>query len=193
MEQEKIVCIKGVTYDLSGDYGTGYTHKGEKFLFDKEDFDKIVGYRWCFDKNGYVVAFARESQHRKIIRLHHAIMGKPPKGKQIDHIRSTAECPNRKADNRKHNLRFVTPKENSWNRGLRSNNTSGHTGVYLKQDKQWLAQVIKNGKSKSKRFPNDQFDEACKWQEKTAKKMHGKYAYTNCSIPPQTQQAKPGL
>lgn len=185
--------INRVAYDLDGAYGVGYTHKGEKFLFDKEDFDKIVGYRWCLDSKGYVVAFARESQHRKIIRLHHVIMGKPPKGKQIDHIRSTEECPNRKADNRKENLRFVTPAQNSRNRGLNSNNTSGHTGVYPTRDKHWRALVRKNGKSKSKIFPYDQFKEACLWQEKTAKKMFGKYAYVNCSIPPQTQQAEPGL
>jgi len=187
------VYINGVTYDLNGDYGIGYTHKGEKFLFDKEDFDKIAGYRWCFDKNGYVVAFAREFQYRKIIRLHHVIMGKPPKGKQIDHIRDTVEGLDRKADNRKSNLRFVTPAQNSYNKGLRSNNTSGHTGVYLKQNKYWLARVMKNGKSKSKGFPLDKYAEACQWQEKTAKKMHGEYAYVNCSIPPQTQQAEPGL
>lgn len=187
------VCINGVTYDLTGAYGVGYTHKGEKFLFDKEDFDKIVGYRWCLDQNGYVVAFARESRYRKIIRLHHVIMGKPPRGRQVDHIRSTEECPNRKADNRKENLRLVTPAQNNYNIGLRSNNTSGHTGVYLKQNECWLARVMKNGKSKSKRFPLDKYDEACQWQEKTAKKMHGKYAYASCSIPPQVQQAEPGL
>ena len=187
------ICINGVTYDLDGTYGVGYTAQGGKFLFDKEDFDKIVGYRWCFDKNGYVVAFARESRHRKIIRLHHIIKGKPLKGKQIDHIRSTEECPNRKADNRKENLRLVTPAQNSYNRGPNSKNTSGHTGVYLTHDKRWRVRVRKKGTSKSKIFPYDQFNEACQWQEKTAKKMHGKYAYVNCSIPPQTQQAEPGL
>ena len=31
------------TYDLSGEYGKGYTSKGEEFLFDLEDFDKIKG------------------------------------------------------------------------------------------------------------------------------------------------------
>lgn len=187
------VRISGIAYDLNGAYGVGYTHKGEKFLFDKEDFDKIAGYRWCLDKNGYVVAFARESRCRKIIRLHHVIMGKPPRGRQVDHIRSTEECPDRKADNRKENLRFVTPAQNSRNRGLNSNNTSGHTGVCLTRDKRWRAQIRKNGKSKSKTFPYGQFREACLWQEKTAKKMFGKYAYENCNIPPQTQQAEPGL
>ena len=29
------------TYDLSGDYGIGYTSKDEEFYFDLEDYDKI--------------------------------------------------------------------------------------------------------------------------------------------------------
>lgn len=29
------------TYDLSGEYGIGYTTKGEEFWFDLEDYDKI--------------------------------------------------------------------------------------------------------------------------------------------------------
>lgn len=28
----------GNTYDLSGEYGIGYTSNGEQFYFDKEDF-----------------------------------------------------------------------------------------------------------------------------------------------------------
>lgn len=43
------------TYDLSGDFGKGYTSKGEEFWFDKEDYDKIKDYCWYFDKkNGYL-------------------------------------------------------------------------------------------------------------------------------------------
>ena len=33
--------ITSNVYDLSGEYGIGYTAKGEKFLFDKDDFEKI--------------------------------------------------------------------------------------------------------------------------------------------------------
>ena len=43
------------TYDLSGEYGIGYTTKGEKFLFDLEDYEKIKDYCWCVDKTDTVV------------------------------------------------------------------------------------------------------------------------------------------
>ena len=32
------------SYDLSGEYGIGYTSKGKKFYFDLEDYDKIKDY-----------------------------------------------------------------------------------------------------------------------------------------------------
>ncbi len=193
MEQERIVCIKGVTYDLGGEYGTGYTRKGEKFLFDKEDFDKIAGYSWCFEKRGYVVAFTSKFGHREIVQLHRLVMGKPPEGKQIDHKHSTKECPNRKADNRKQNLRFATAAENSRNRGRSISNKSGHTGVFSVQSgRYWLARVWKNGKAKSKAFPYDEYGyaEACLWQEETARELFGEFAYNYDTAPP--HGAEPG-
>lgn len=170
--------INKVTYDFAGEMGIGYTAKGKKFLFDAEDFDKIKGFCWRFSRDGYLVAFGKNEGRRRIIKFHQLVMGKAPKGKQIDHIRSTEECPNRKADNRKSNLRFVTPAQNSWNRGLRSDNKSGHTGVgWDKRAERWIVKVSKGKKSVSKRFPESQFNEACRWQEKTAKEMRGEYAY----------------
>ena len=37
-------------YDLSGEYGIGYTLKGEEFYFDLEDYDKIKDYCWHINK-----------------------------------------------------------------------------------------------------------------------------------------------
>lgn len=41
------------TYDLSGEYGIGYTSKNEEFYFDLEDYDKIKDYYWYRDQTGY--------------------------------------------------------------------------------------------------------------------------------------------
>ncbi|CAK7037051.1 HNH endonuclease signature motif containing protein [Providencia sp. PROV223] len=65
-----------------------------------------------------------------------------PKG-QIDHINRS------KGDNRIHNLRDVTQSQNSKNKGLNKNNTSGCSGVYYKKDKRtWIASIRDNGKLK---------------------------------------------
>lgn len=172
MELEETVCINGVTYTPAGEMVIGRTAQGQEFLFDKEDFDKVAGFRWFIDRKGYVVAFTKEGRRRKIVRLHSIIMGKPPRGKVIDH-KHTDE----KTDNRKSNLRFATYAQNSYNRRIRSDNTSGHTGVYKRSDEQWRVRVMKKGKAKTKVFPEGQYKEACQWQEKTAVKMFGGYAY----------------
>lgn len=36
-------------YDLSGEFGKGWTNKEEEFWFDLEDFDKIKNYCWHFN------------------------------------------------------------------------------------------------------------------------------------------------
>lgn len=43
------------TYDLSGNYGIGYTSNGKKFYFDLDDYDKIKDYCW-FNTKGYMCA-----------------------------------------------------------------------------------------------------------------------------------------
>ena len=96
------------TYDLSGDFGKGYTSKGEEFWFDKKDYDKIKDYCWYFDKKtGYL--FAQLPDTRKRVSLHRLVMGFP-KGKIVSHI--THETFNR-YDNRKCNLKIGPMKENA--------------------------------------------------------------------------------
>lgn len=41
-----IIKTSSMTYDISGDYGIGYTRSGQKFLFDLEDYEKISKYSW---------------------------------------------------------------------------------------------------------------------------------------------------
>ena len=60
---------------------------------------------------------------------------------QIDHINRN------KTDNRIANLRDVSQKQNGQNASKRSDNTSGHPGVYWhKRDSKWVAQITHNYK-----------------------------------------------
>ena len=59
LQREKVMITgnnnkKYNTYDLTGEYGIGYTSKGEEFYFDLEDYDKIKNYCWCKDRYGYI-------------------------------------------------------------------------------------------------------------------------------------------
>jgi hypothetical protein len=68
------------------------------------------------------------------------VYGHFPK-QMIDHINR------KKTDNRICNLRDVSRSVNGHNKGLQSNNTSGHKGIYLdKRDNIWFSQIKINNK-----------------------------------------------
>lgn len=170
---------KPITYDLSGDYGIGYTAKGEMFLFDLEDYGKLKDYRWYYNHRGYLQAVANCGNGKiKAVYLHKLVMGETPEGMVVDHIRHLSETGSHKADCRKENLRFATQAENCRNRGLRSDNTSGHPGVHFNRgNNRWIASIKKNGKQQTMEFFPDKFEEACAWRDAMALQLFGGYAF----------------
>ena len=91
--------------------------------------------------------------HRVIWML---VYGKFPES-QIDHINRNG------LDNRILNLREVTASENCKNRGLKSSNKTGITGVYFhKLTKKWAAQIsFKNGRNYHIGLYVDFFEACC--------------------------------
>ena len=142
LHKEQLSQLKRVKnkYDLSGDYGIGYTQKGETFYFDLEDYDLIKDYCWNI-WHGYVVATERGT--RKHVQMHNLVTGHIG----VDHIGGSTT----KNDNRKANLRI--PPDNNYsfntynhmNKGLNSNNTSGCSGVYWhKKGNKWMSRITVN-------------------------------------------------
>lgn len=153
------------TYDLSGEYGIGYTEKGEKFYFDLEDYNKIKPFYWYKDDNGYLLAYTKN----KTLRMHRLFVN----SKYVDHINSNT------SDNRKNNLRAATKSQNGMNRHLQSNNTSGVTGVYWhKQINKWVAYIMIN-----RRYiylgSFSSFEDAVKTRKEAEEKYFGEYSYDN--------------
>ena len=115
-------------YDLSGKYGVGWaTNSDQAFYFDLEDYDKIKNYYWYIEKSGYVKTRVGDGQ--AAMGMHQLLCGVG-----CDHI-------NRKRyDNRKENLRMCSQQDNTQNRSLGKNNTSGVIGVsYDKRSNRWIA------------------------------------------------------
>ncbi len=112
-------------YDpISGEFTslkTGYTYRG----LDRNGYKRIkVNGKFCFS-------------HRLAWLYIH---GKWPVD-QIDHINGIH------GDNRLCNLRECNNRENNQNRDKHKDNTSGHKGVvWLKKNKKWKAQIMKDRK-----------------------------------------------
>jgi hypothetical protein len=91
----------------------------------------------CLDDKGYLhgtFAGKKLKAHRAIWVI---VTGQWPE--EVDHIN------HKKSDNRWSNLRAVTREQNSRNRGIQKNNTSGITGVrYAPEHRKWIAQIHVN-------------------------------------------------
>ena len=164
------------TYDLdSKNYGIGYTQNGEEFWFDKEDYDKIKGYCWCYNSsNGYLVS--ESSNSNKHVLLHRLVMGVDNDNIVVDHKNHPSKNEH-KIDNRKENLRICTQSQNSMNRSLSKNNKSGVTGVcFDKRRNKWLS-YIKINQKQIRLGHFDNLDDAIKTRKMAEIKYFGDYRY----------------
>lgn len=139
-------------YDLSGEFGVGFTTKGEAFYFDLEDYDLIKDYCWRIH-HGYVETSFRKNTINNNIYFHRLILPDFSYPEfVVDHINRNER------DNRKINLRIVRQSENSRNQSVPENNKTGVIGVEETSTGRWKACIRINGKRKSKTFVN--FDDA---------------------------------
>ena len=156
------------TYDISGEYGIGYTFKGEEFYFDLEDYNLIKNYCWCVDRYGYV----RGNVYKDKIKFHRLVTNCND-DMIVDHINHN------KLDNRKINLRICNKHENNMNKSILSSNTSGVTGVTFDKNKnKWMAQIGYKGKNiYLGRYTN--FEDAVNARKEAEEKYFGEYSYEN--------------
>lgn len=98
------------------------------FVVDSSDVEAVSRYCWCIDGVGYPsTAIGRRRSRRcgpERIRLHEFLGGKAPKALYWDHINRN------KLDNRRSNLRLVTPTGNVRNQGPSRASTTGVRGVH---------------------------------------------------------------
>jgi hypothetical protein len=88
--------------------------QGEIAIVDAEDYERLNAVLWSTHYNRNM-AYARRALPKvngvwKEQKMHHVIMGVPPKGLMIDHINGNG------LDNRKCNLRIVTNRQNCMNK-----------------------------------------------------------------------------
>ena len=100
------------------------------FQVDEADLPFVSYYSWCLTAGYPSRRKTLGTGVSEIVYLHHELMGKPPTGLQTDHKNRD------KLDNRRHNLRFVTPQVNVLNRnvvakGVSFDNTHGKWKAYF--------------------------------------------------------------
>lgn len=130
--------IKSVnTFGFEDDYAFGIDSNGNKFIFDICDYERVSKYSWLKDDAGYI----KTSISNKKVALARFILDINDEDLVVDHKNHNL------LDNRRSNLRIATMQQNSRNRKLSKNNTSGYTGVSFDNTKnKWIAYVVINNK-----------------------------------------------
>lgn len=165
--------IKQVNENYVDDFGIGHikmSNTNNEMLCDVEFMEELLKYYWN-ERRGY----ARSSEGKKKVYAHRIVMGVGDfeVNKQVDHINGNT------LDNRKQNLRVVTSRQNGLNSSIRSDNTSGVTGVcWDKRSKKWLVRVYDNGKEICLGYFDD-FDNAVTARKDGEEKYYGEYSYDN--------------
>lgn len=158
-------------YDLSGEYGIGYTsNTNEEYYFDLEDYEKIKDYTWRKSKHGYLVTnYSPNETHknRTVIEFHLFILNKQNRDYEVDHIDRN------KLNNRRSNFRLISSQKNSFNSNIPKNNTSGYIGVsWNNKNNNWMA-YIKHNYNRINLGSFNNIDDAIKTRLKAEKKYFG--------------------
>lgn len=170
------IMSKPNRYDLSGEFGIGYTSKPDsygrcEFYFDLEDFDKIKDYTWSFSND-----YLRDTKNRSIAM--HQIILPTSDGFIAEHIHGGTT----KNDNRKSNLRIATQGQNLMNTRLRKDNTSGAKGVRWRKDTgKWTANIWVDKKCISLGC-YDNFEDAVMARKSAEVKYFGEFSYEKSQI-----------
>ena len=147
-------------------------NNGKTTLIDKEDYEFLSQYKWRESSYGYAIRDVFNPHHTT--RFLHQDLVQTKEGMQLDHINGD------KLDNRRDNLREVTPQQNMMNKPVEKGTVSGYKGVTRsnKGGKTWRARIFVEGERihlgcfKTK-------EEAAIAYNVAASKYFGEYAWLN--------------
>ena len=155
--------------------------RGKVALVDREDFDWLSQWKWCFNSR-YAVRHEQKEEYgdnpRKMVKMHRAIM-RVSDDTYIDHINGNG------LDNRRVNLRVATNSQNQANSSLCSKNKSGYRGVWKYNlnkpyviKKPWGARIQVKGKKYFRGMFETKEEAAIAYNE-MARNYFGEYARLN--------------
>lgn len=169
--QNSIIITKIIIQNENNNFIIEILKNKKKFgetIIDEENYNDLIKYKWSLGKNNYISG----SINGKKTLLHRYIMNYTGKD-YIDHIN------NNPFDNRKCNLRIVTPKQNAMNKKSGKNSSSNYIGVYFgKKLNKWYSSI----KVDNKKIHLGSFDdeiEAAKERDRATIKYYGEYGNLN--------------
>lgn len=145
--------------------------QGKIALVDDEDYERINQYKWRARQHNNTNSFYAE--RNIVIQMASEVLNISSPN-IADHINHNT------LDNRKGELRIVTPQQNTYNRRPHKNSSSKYKGVaWYKKGKKWQSQIMwPKGKPIFLGYYKNEI-EAAKRYDKEAKKLFGTYAYLN--------------
>lgn len=149
-------------------------------IIDECDFDEISKYKWRLHSGGYAIRngkrYIKNGKKSRDTIYMHGLLNKTADGLQTDHINGN------RLDNRRENLRSVTPKQNQMNKKVSKHSLSGIKGIRkCRATGKWRVSMSVNGKYLALgRTPC--LGKAIKIYNQNAIKHHGEYAKLNGSI-----------
>lgn len=134
--------MKGNKYIINDNYAEmiieSKVHGVIKVMIDKDDLEKCSQLTWHYAKNKDS-KYIQTRIKGKMIKLHRFLMGINDSNLLVDHVNRDT------LDNRKVNLRVCNYRENSFNKSVRVDNTSGIPGVsFHNANNKWRTKIKYN-------------------------------------------------
>lgn len=165
-------CLDCGYIEQEGDHFRYVCENGKCWIFDFEDLELVRGKKWHISQRGYPEAYIPEM--RRGISFHVLAMNPGP-SKFVDHIDGNT------LNNRRSNLRIVSPCQNVQNKVIMPYNQSGFKGIThypKKKTHQFRATIRVNKKWKHLGYFNTP-EEAARAYDEAARYYFGEFACVN--------------